>query len=540
MENRLFSTIVSQGLNGRNQLRNIMAEMRKQHRWPVAMGIIAVVVIISLTIIYTNRVSSADMISFQAVSNEQGGAIALWQKGHQICAQKIEPSGITSWNRNGILLNSSFIPSIMPRYYQFSIVHDGQGGAIVTWEDRTGSINDPDNPSYFAYLPVYSQRLDVDGETLWEEGVPTGTTQGIGYPLTRPVSDGAGGAIFFYDDFKIAYKALHDDHFYLQRISPEGKSLWGEKGILIYSSPPYHQVTPDEQSLGVKGTWTRDQVTRSGFTVASDSSSGAFLVWAENESGNNNTVYVQHYNAAGKPLWPEQGIPVYTHPFTSIQTVTPDEAGGIFIALGTGKIGSIAEIIIQRVGPEGNLPWSQNGVTVKENPRTWGDIQVIPCGPGSPVVLWQESLGGGPYAQDSLHAVRMNANGEFMWRQDPLLVTEVGHISSGLTACSDKQSVFLTWRLSDNWANSQWKGTIVAQRLGLETGQSFWGESGIAVFDNSGLKYQSEPQVVSDNAEGAIILAVVGKNALQGDSVFAQRLDTGGDPIWNKGIKINP
>jgi hypothetical protein len=512
-------------------------KVNNQRRWPVALAIIAIVVIISLVIIFTNRISSADTLSFRAVSDGQGGAIALWQKGHQIYAQKMEPSGKLTWNKGGVLVNDRFTPSVMS--WQFSIVADGQRGAVVTWDDRSGLVNGPNDLSYFSALPVYSQRLNANGEPLWGNGVPTGNTQSFGDYLTKPVSDSSGEALFIYNDFKVAYKALHDDYIYLQRISPEGKPLWGEKGILIYSSAPYHQVTPEEQSQGAKGTWTRAEVTRSGFSVASDGSGGAIVVWKEIKPADNDTVYAQHYDADGKPVWKGEGIPVYIAPSTNIQIVTSDGAGGIFITLSIGQSGSGARLIMQRVSPEGNLLWSSNGALVKENPRSWGDIQVISCGPGSPVISWQESLMGGPDAQNSLHAVRVSAEGKTMWQRDPLLVTEPGHIASGLSVCSDNESVFLTWRLSGEWANNQWAGTVMAQKMELEAGQSLWGEPGITVFNNSDLKYQGGPQIVSDSSGGIIILAVVGKNALQGDMVYAQRLDANGNSLWDKGIKIS-
>ncbi|GAI19422.1 unnamed protein product, partial [marine sediment metagenome] len=47
----------------------------------------------------------------------------------------------------------------------------------------------------------------------------------------RVTGDGTGGAIAIYEDIKGSNQ--HD--FYVQKISPDGNALWGEKGVLIGS-----------------------------------------------------------------------------------------------------------------------------------------------------------------------------------------------------------------------------------------------------------------------------------------------------------------
>ena len=51
----------------------------------------------------------------------------------------------------------------------------------------------------------------------------------------KVTSDGSGGAIVAYEDIKRGNQ--HD--FYVQKISPEGDILWGDKGVLIGSGYKY-------------------------------------------------------------------------------------------------------------------------------------------------------------------------------------------------------------------------------------------------------------------------------------------------------------
>jgi hypothetical protein len=80
---------------------------------------------------------------------------------------------------------------------------------------------------------------------------------------------------------------------------------------------------------------------------------------------------------------------------------------------------------------------------------------------------------------------------------------------------------------------------VLAQKLDAG-GKTLCGDKGIMVFTVPDIKYQGVPTMISDGSGGAIILALVGKNPLNGDMVYAQRLDAGGNTLWGDGIKVSP
>ena len=226
-----------------------MEKVNKRSRWPVSLAIIAVVVVVSIALGITLRVQPGE-IPISAVSDDSGGIIIAWKDGDKIYAQRIGPAGEPLWSNDGVLVCAR--PMLPGR---FALIGDGLGGAIITWDDRANLSDDHESPAYWAPIPVYSQRIDADGEPLWGEGIPIGAT--LRRQLPQVISDGTGGAIIFWNDFQPVFRALHDDYLYLQKIGAEGSLLWGEKGILLYSSPPYRPVTPEEKEQGVPGTWTR-------------------------------------------------------------------------------------------------------------------------------------------------------------------------------------------------------------------------------------------------------------------------------------------
>ncbi len=86
------------------------------------------------------------------VSDGSGGAIITWQDGRSgnvdIYAQRINASGAVQWTADGVAISTASNNQLIP-----TIVSDGSGGAIITWQDyRSGTTPD-----------IYAQRVRSDG-----------------------------------------------------------------------------------------------------------------------------------------------------------------------------------------------------------------------------------------------------------------------------------------------------------------------------------------------------------------------------------------
>jgi len=163
---------------------------------------------------------------------------------------EIKP-GITVKNENLKLSKNSFMTtysvdekavcSYFGDQQSADICDDGAGGAIIVWEDYRGEYSD-----------IYSQRIDVQGNPLWNElGVAVCRAN---YEQSNPVlcSDGSGGAIFTWRDRRSSYA-----HIYAQKISSDGNLQWSTFGVLICSTDDYQQF-PE---------------------ISTDGSGGAFITW---------------------------------------------------------------------------------------------------------------------------------------------------------------------------------------------------------------------------------------------------------------------
>jgi hypothetical protein len=150
------------------------------------------------------------MAEFPAiVSDGSGGAIIAWEDRRwgqpDIFARRVDASGTPLWAADGVLICAA------EGYQQnIAIVSDGGGGAIITWHDY-GRGN------------LYAQKVNASGNTLWAAHGAAVSTTAYGHHDPAIVSDGSGGAILAWQDYRWEYQ---DSDIYAQRIYSYGSPAW--------------------------------------------------------------------------------------------------------------------------------------------------------------------------------------------------------------------------------------------------------------------------------------------------------------------------
>lgn len=135
-----------------------------------------------------------------------------------IYAQKIGTYGNFQWQERGVLLSKlrTFSPPRMPT---MSLVSDHAGGAIVVFGYHCEEIR---------RTRLQAQRVDAKGSVLWQKpGVlvtPAWSTEYSSLP------DGHGGVFVSWAGGGSASFSFWS---YVQRITPEGKPAWGERGLRL-------------------------------------------------------------------------------------------------------------------------------------------------------------------------------------------------------------------------------------------------------------------------------------------------------------------
>ena len=174
------------------------------------------------------------------VSDSSGGAIITWHDersgNDDIYAQRVNASGAVQWTTDGVAICETTGNQTYPK-----IAPDGSGGAVIVWTDTRNGNED-----------IFAQRVNASGAVLWTSaGVAICTETGNQeYPTL--VSDGSGGAIItWYDNRSGNYD------IYAQHVDAEGVTQWELGGVPICTATgdQYSSVIVSDGSGGAIITW---------------------------------------------------------------------------------------------------------------------------------------------------------------------------------------------------------------------------------------------------------------------------------------------
>ena len=177
------------------------------------------------------------------VTDENGGAFFIWSDYRndpnfyttaQLYAQRITGDGTALWQKDGLPICELPVNQQQP-----SCIRDGAGGFIVVWWDERDIFAD-----------IYAQRVSTDGKALWDiAGVPVCTEAGV-QRVPQLVSVDNGGAIVYWLDYREDFGDSTEDAIYAQRLDANGEPLWEKDGVPVCTAPKA-QITPQAVPIGV-------------------------------------------------------------------------------------------------------------------------------------------------------------------------------------------------------------------------------------------------------------------------------------------------
>lgn len=170
-----------------------------------------------------------------------GNAFITWtdyRNGNgEVWAQTLDPNGNALWAPDGVL-----VVSVGAMQGDAKVISTGFGTATVVWIDGRNGNND-----------LYAQRMDANGLPMWAPtGVPVCTNAAsLGQHVM--VSDGAGGVIVCWLD----YRPGSVTEVYAQRIDPDGNMLWEHDGVRLCSVPSleYEPAIVTDGANGAIAAW---------------------------------------------------------------------------------------------------------------------------------------------------------------------------------------------------------------------------------------------------------------------------------------------
>jgi hypothetical protein len=367
-----------------------------------------------------------------------GGAILAWEDkrtdmNYDIYAQRLNSSGTALWGAGGIPVVATDGDQQAP-----CIVSDGQGGAIIAWNDtRPGGASN-----------IYAQRLDASGNPLWQiDGVPVlkATVSSIFDPAAM-ISDGSHGAIIGWDD---ARSTEPQTDIYVQRLDAAGNCRWDTNGA--------------EACL--------DPASQAGTRLATDGAGGAIVCWTDWRAQSkpdgiygDDGIYAQHVDSAGVALWTKDGVKVCDTTDRQEQAeIVSDGAGGAILAWEDKRKGSEFDLYAQRVDSSGSVRWDSGGVPVCTAFGDQGFIRMASDSNGGALVAWIDNRVG----NYDIYSTRISDKGISLWPLNGVGITTAdGPQALGDMTFNKKNGAILAW--TDGRGGNAGSSNIFAQNVNLD------------------------------------------------------------------------
>ncbi len=459
-------------------------------------------------------------------------------------ANQISTNGMAqiAWADNGTPISIAAFDQEDPQ-----ICSDGAGGAIITWTDiRNGVTN---------YFDIYAQRIFANGSVAWTPGgVPICTASDY-QVLVQICSDGAGGAIISWTDYRTDGYPTNPD-VYARKINANGVPEWTSNGVPICteSNTQGLQQMCSDGAGGAIITWIDDRTAVSSYNIyaqrvlstgvrdwtlngelicptlslypaiCSDGSGGAIITWTDTSDGNYN-IYAQKVNPSGLEQWTANGEVLCSDSNTQDEPQICIDGDGGAIIVWRDTRGSTDDIYARKINSSGDVEWTSNGVPICTAGGNQDDHQICSDGAGGAIITWDDG---------NIWAQKIDTDGVVKWTTNGKAICTATDTQQYAQICSDGAGgAIITWE-DHRGPNVD----IYAQKIS-NRGSLQWTINGHLICNADGL--QEVPQICSDGAGGAIITWDDERHGDTFDDIYAQRIfDKSEDdlPLYMFGLVI--
>ena len=411
------------------------------------------------------------------------------------------------------------------------IISDGNGGAIIVWSDSRNGNSD-----------IYAQRIDSQGNRLWENVAGSGDYNGTSVSITafakntpQITSDNNGGAIIVWTDARNGNLDI-----YAQRVSSDGKKLW-ENGTASF----------DFEGIPVSTATGSQHEPR----VVSDKNGGAFIAWLDSRI--NQAITSQRINTYGQLQWgtsSSKGRPItssynsdpITYQAENYFYMTNDGLGGAIIVWNDYRTGNSSnKIIAQRLdGVTGRLLWENgtgtgdyNGLVIAPILHILYELDIASNPNGGANIVWETGYVVGqpppfPTCMTDIFSQSINELGQPKWAITPGMPANnsIGIRIAVDDTCSSNPKIVPD---DDGGAIISWEttGDDVYVRRVSTLGQQTWSSDTLI---STALEPQSSLNIIPDQ-NGGVIMAW--SDLRNGElDIYVQRINSQGSRLWENNV----
>jgi hypothetical protein len=292
------------------------------------------------------------------VSDGAGGCVLAWDDGRgadeDIYAQRVDGGGAALWTANGVLACGAADDQVTPRG-----VSDGAGGIVIAIEDLSAGN--------FTSVDLIAQRLDATGARPagWPIGGVALTRAADAQVDHRIASDGAGGALVSWDDYRSGQPRV-----YLQHVRTDGTIADGFAA----------------DGNGVPGSPGEEFEN----DLASDGAGGALVAWTQ--AGIAIRVQRVHGDGSLAAGWDSTGVVLCPADSEFTPVLVGDGAQGAVVAFLTSRGDPVPDLFASHVTRDAVVPALMALASVEATPAsvtlTW-----YGAGARGPFAAWRGPAG---------------------------------------------------------------------------------------------------------------------------------------------------
>jgi hypothetical protein len=308
------------------------------------------------------------------ISDGLGGAIFTWQDYRSnsgfadIYAQRVNASGVMLWTSNGTNICNEASDQLGPK-----IVSDGSAGAFITWYDKRAGNFD-----------IYTQRIASGGAVQWTTNGVATCTMATDQVDPDICSDGADGIIVVWSDFR----STTDFNIYAQRVGPSGAIIWTVDGVVINNNVAYAQINP---------------------MIVSDNLNGAIISWTDYRTGITADIYAQRISPQGAVQWTPTGVIICTADGDQlVSKLTSDGNNGAYITWEDHRNAGNSDIYAQRIASNSALNWAATGFAICTENNDQLNPAILSNGSQGAIVVWEDKRSGSSF---DIYEVGFNTTG---------------------------------------------------------------------------------------------------------------------------------
>jgi len=192
-----------------------------------------------------------------------------------------------------------------------------------------------------------------------------------------------------------------------------------------------------------------------------------------------------------------------------------------------------SDIYTQRVDITGEVYWAKDGIPVCNAPESQYTPKIIPDGQGGVIIAWLDLRND--VSNWDIYAQRVDSSGNMLWAENGVPVCIEEELQKNFRMISDGHGGAIL-----AWEDERLAGThtnLFAQRID-SIGEPVWAENGIVVCDTS---RSAEPDLVSDGSGGALITWSDGRSPIGGTNydIYVQHISATGSVLWaHNGVAV--